>query len=164
MSTYVYFISAGSNPIKIGVSDTPQDRLRALQTSHYKQLRLLFSIECTSREKAFQLETAFHRWYAKSKLKNEWFNISPLEIQDDINLLNHVQDIMVGIVQHTSTAIIEDLDLQRVKSNRVANAKEQVIKHLEKYPDDVLLNVRDLAEKLGVGKTTVAEVMKGLKQ
>lgn len=57
MPTYVYFISAGSNPIKIGVSDDPEGRLTSLQTAHYKRLHLLFVIACASREDAFKLGT-----------------------------------------------------------------------------------------------------------
>lgn len=44
------------------------------------------------------------------------------------------------------------------------DARTRVTEHLTQFPDDLTLNVRDLAEKLGVGKTTVAEVMKGFKQ
>lgn len=44
------------------------------------------------------------------------------------------------------------------------DARTRVTEHLTEFPQDLSLNVRDLAEKLGVGKTTVAEVMKGLKQ
>lgn len=44
------------------------------------------------------------------------------------------------------------------------DARTRVTEHLTQFPDDLSLNVRDLAEKLGVGKTTVADVMKGFKQ
>lgn len=43
------------------------------------------------------------------------------------------------------------------------DARTRVTEHLTQFPDDLTMNVRDLAEKLSVGKTTVAEVMKNFK-
>jgi hypothetical protein len=42
----VYFIQAGvGGPIKIGEADSPEDRLRALQTAHHEQLTLLATVD-----------------------------------------------------------------------------------------------------------------------
>jgi hypothetical protein len=41
--------------------------------------------------------------------------------------------------------------------NRTSDAKEVVRSHLEANPEDFALSVRDLASKLGVGKSTVAD-------
>lgn len=38
------------------------------------------------------------------------------------------------------------------------DAREQVRRHLEAHPEDLTLTVRDLAEKIAVGKSTVADV------
>lgn len=74
---FVYFIAAGSTPIKIGVSDNPADRLSALQTAHYQQLHLIYTIECRTRAAAFEVESAFHRWYEELNIRNEWFRLTP---------------------------------------------------------------------------------------
>lgn len=43
------------------------------------------------------------------------------------------------------------------------NAKELVLHHLEQFPNDIHLTVRQLAQKIGVGKTTVGDVIKEIK-
>jgi hypothetical protein len=43
------------------------------------------------------------------------------------------------------------------------DARTRVSEHLTQFPDDAFLNVRDLASKIGVGKTVAAEVMKEFK-
>lgn len=100
MTTYVYFISAGYSPIKIGISDNPKTRLSELQTAHYEQLKLLFTIECETRDLAFKVEKAFHRWYGDAKLINEWFNVAPRKIHDDIQLLVSLGKSITDVIQH----------------------------------------------------------------
>lgn len=46
---------------------------------------------------------------------------------------------------------------------RKPTATEIVRGHLEQYPEDVNMTARDLANKLGVGKTTTADVLKELR-
>ena len=46
------------------------------------------------------------------------------------------------------------------QSPRPKTAAEKVRCHLEQNPDDISLSVRDLADKLGVGKSTVSRVKK----
>lgn len=101
-STYVYFIAAGSTPIKIGVSNDPAARLRDLQTAHYQKLHLLYTIECADRAQAFELETAFHRWYDEAHIQNEWYGISPKKIADDIHLLITLGQSIVGAEQYVT--------------------------------------------------------------
>jgi hypothetical protein len=43
------------------------------------------------------------------------------------------------------------------------DADERVRAHLERHPGDINMNVRDLAAKVGVGKTKVAEVVREMK-
>lgn len=62
---------------------------------------------------------------------------------------------------------INDLELE-ISSNdkppkKTTQAKELVLYHLEQYPNDIHLTVRELAKKIGVGKTTVSDVIKGIK-
>lgn len=110
MTTFVYFISAGVSPIKIGLSDDPIGRLANLQTAHYKKLQLLYTVECATREDAFKLESAFHRWYSESLLLNEWYNIATEQIGADIELLMTLVKSAVHIHQHISDGQIKHIE------------------------------------------------------
>jgi hypothetical protein len=44
------------------------------------------------------------------------------------------------------------------------DARDRVRQHLEQFPDDLTLPVRELAEKVGVGKTIAAEVRREMQQ
>lgn len=151
MNTYIYFIAKGSHPIKIGISDDPFHRLKDLQTAHHEHLYLLYTISCETRDDAFKLESSFHRWYKDVQIMNEWYDISVPQIADDIEALQ--------ILCKSTVAIVEC----PINYQRHSTLKSKVYEHLEHFPDDLALNVRDLAAKLEVGKTTVAEVIKDLK-
>lgn len=118
-STYVYFICVGSGPIKIGISDDPQQRLATFQTAHYRKLHLLYTLECLTRDEAFQLETAFHRWYADVQLLNEWFEITPSQIEADIQLFETLAKSVVRYACHTSSETIAKIERRALirKSN-----------------------------------------------
>lgn len=65
----IYFCRAeGGGPVKIGYAGDAEKRLRALQTSHHSELRLLNAIEGTLAD-----EREVHRRFAKYRLKGEWF-------------------------------------------------------------------------------------------
>lgn len=164
MATYVYFISAGYSPIKIGVSDDPKARLSKLQTAHYKRLKLLFVIECENRDLAFKIETSFHRWYADVKLVNEWFDVHPIKIRDDIRLLVSLAKSITNVIQHVSDKDIEAEEERRVLRTRQSNASARVEEYLAVNPEAVSMTARELADVIGVGKTTVADVLKARKR
>ena len=89
MSYHVYFISqnqkkVGRNPIKIGYSNDPLKRLKALQTASPSPLRLLGSVICKEQAEARKLERSLHFLVGKKyqKLSGEWFMI-----YGDINTL-----------------------------------------------------------------------------
>ena len=65
----IYFIQAGQNgPIKIGVSDKPQERLEALQTAHYEELELLGVIGGGEDK-----EKEIHLRFSQYRMMGEWF-------------------------------------------------------------------------------------------
>lgn len=86
-TTFVYFITADFEHVKIGVTNDLMARLRELQTAHYQEIHLLYTIECRSREHAFELEAALHSFYRAAHVKNEWFKISMLQMSTDINFM-----------------------------------------------------------------------------
>lgn len=76
---YVYLIHDSNNDIyKIGVTRSKDSkRLNTLQTGNGTELRVLHMYEC---EYPFRLETMLHNRYINNRIKNEWFNLSDLEV------------------------------------------------------------------------------------
>lgn len=69
---WVYFIQAGQDgPIKIGVSDSVFDRLKALQTGNPEPLRLIAAVIGDTQD-----ELALHRRFRRQRLIGEWFRPS----------------------------------------------------------------------------------------
>lgn len=154
---FVYFIAAGATPIKIGLSNDPKGRMQELQTAHYKRLRMLFTIRCHSREQAFELERAFHRWYEERRLMNEWFNVTPQEIADDLHLLT-------ALAQGIDTVAYVDADGLLAMNKRATapkrGARAMVNQYLTENPDMAEAPVRQLAELIGVSKSLVADELR----
>lgn len=73
---FVYFIQAGSGPIKIGSSLDPARRLNDLQTAHYEKLALLATVRVPSLS-IMLVEGWLHEVFSGSRLQGEWF--SPTE-------------------------------------------------------------------------------------
>jgi hypothetical protein len=72
--SHVYFIQAGEiGPVKIGVANSPRQRLRELQTASSVPLRLLFAEDVCGREHAFKVEKKLHDILRKSHQHGEWF-------------------------------------------------------------------------------------------
>lgn len=163
--SFVYFIAAGSSAMKIGMSDEPRKRLSDLQTGHYQDLELLFTIECVNREAAFEVEGAFQRWYTDKLIRDEWYSLTAFDVQADLKLLMSLTRLVTGITQHASQDDIKRLGVkaEKKKRDRQQDASSTVREHIHNNPQDVNLPARNLAAKLGVGKSTVYDVLKGLR-
>lgn len=72
MSTeWVYFVlDRWSRAVKIGCSYQPERRLKALQTAHPNELKLLFVIDAAECS-----EADFHERFAAAHLRGEWFEV-----------------------------------------------------------------------------------------
>jgi hypothetical protein len=69
MKTYI--IRAGENgPVKIGRTMFPAERLAALQTGHYEELRIV-------REIAGDAERELHERFRALRIRREWFHFDP---------------------------------------------------------------------------------------
>lgn len=66
--TWLYFIQAGSGPVKIGVARNPIERIATLQTAHYERLRIL---GCMWSSRSY--EGHLHRRFAAHRVSGEWF-------------------------------------------------------------------------------------------
>lgn len=80
---YVYAIGCKGRygdvgPCKIGIARSPEDRLRSLQTAHFRRLRLLASIWS---ERPSKTEVQVHKFLVGqgAKRRGEWFYIHPFE-------------------------------------------------------------------------------------
>lgn len=68
----LYFIGGDEGPIKIGVSNDPQRRLKGLQTGYPYPLQILATIEGGA-----MLEIEYHERFAEHRLHGEWFAPHP---------------------------------------------------------------------------------------
>ncbi len=162
-SVYVYFIAAGATPIKIGISADPQSRLADLQTAHYKKLRLLFAVRCVNRAAALELERAFHRWYEDRHIQLEWYDLEPGKVAADVRLLHGLSRGIVDVEQFATIETIERLNERATGYSKRTDAQSIIRSHLDANPDDLNMTARALGDKLGVGKTTVADVLRELR-
>ncbi len=72
----VYLIEVAENHVKIGISENVAQRLKTLEnTSGHTILRKYF----ITHKDAFKIENYLHKFFAKNKIKGEWFNI-PFEL------------------------------------------------------------------------------------
>lgn len=97
---YVYMIKAGDGKkpkVKIGVSERPKNRMRALQTGNPDVLSLVMTIKCNSRPDAFRVEKAIHSGLKSNRVNGEWFTVSRSSFFKCINnISNNVED---GVVE-----------------------------------------------------------------
>lgn len=76
---YVYLMRSGTrdgDPIKIGVSASPDRRVKDLQTGNPKEIRLLCSFPFQSKHEAFKLERFLHIYFQKYVNYGEWFTLN----------------------------------------------------------------------------------------
>jgi hypothetical protein len=78
MSFYVYFIQSkrkGNQPVKIGYSKNPDERLKKLQTANWEELKISVLLPFETEDLAREAEKTF-QWLASKKhqsLMGEWF-------------------------------------------------------------------------------------------
>lgn len=80
---YVYLIKAGhkkTDPVKIGYSKDPEDRLKSLQTGNPIKLQLYMKIKCNDEAHARRLERTLHEMLGTQNLRNEWFRLKYTQI------------------------------------------------------------------------------------
>lgn len=84
----IYLITTEDNwPVKIGVSHTPEKRLKALQCASWKELKIFKLFDCCGpTAAAFTLEAKIHRELKYKQLSGEWFDI---KAEDALNLIEY---------------------------------------------------------------------------
>ena len=73
---FVYLIQSGckvKDPIKVGMANNPERRIKELQTGNPVKLRTVLLIECDSRKHALRLEQTLHHMLRGHNILGEWF-------------------------------------------------------------------------------------------
>ncbi|MCP5076829.1 MAG: GIY-YIG nuclease family protein [Psychromonas sp.] len=118
---YVYLIQSGTSrkaPVKIGMSDNPEKRIKQLQTGNPEMLRLIMSIKCNSREHAYNLESTLHTLMAKKSIINEWFFLDKRSVLSTLNRIAKM-NISDNIVIHQELLKPKTEDTIKADSVRV---------------------------------------------
>lgn len=71
--------TSGQDLYKIGISKDPETRLESLQTGNGDELELVFTFET---KYDFKLETSLHNSYKSHRTIGEWFQFTPLELEE----------------------------------------------------------------------------------
>jgi len=80
--SYVYLIKCGDLPYyKIGISDSPSERLDAIQKCNPLPLSLLMICGLSSRTAASQAELQIHLKLKPHNIHGEWFELSREQVE-----------------------------------------------------------------------------------
>lgn len=171
----VYFIQSTSGFTKIGMSNDADRRVKELQVGSAEPLYLQARIMVKSQEDALRLEAMLHDRYKDYHQNGEWFSVDLSEILDEVSYWVRFCSAIDGIQRYETIEriyverMVKDTITERSVSNftpptsptyyrrTTPNARAIVLEHLQQYPNDAYRNVRDLAEYLGVSKSTVNE-------
>ena len=86
-SCYVYLMKDLANGFhKIGVSNSPEYRERTLQ-SEKPTIELICAKKYPSRLIAESIEYSLHRAFGEKRLRGEWFELTPSDVNDIIQTL-----------------------------------------------------------------------------
>lgn len=75
---YVYLVSIETGLYKIGLTTTVEGRMSGLSTGLPYELTLIHTIKCRDR---FKIEKFFHDKFANKRVKGEWFNLDPEDVE-----------------------------------------------------------------------------------
>jgi len=133
---YVYLIQSGIDrkaPVKIGMSDSPEKRIKQLQTGNPEVLRLIMSIKCNSRDHAYRLESTLHTMMAKKSIINEWFFLDEKSVLSTLNRIAKMK-ISDNVVLHQ--------DMIKDKTSDTINADSIRAKALNGHLDNSIASVK----------------------
>ncbi len=133
---YVYLIQSGTSrkaPVKIGMSDDPEKRIKQLQTGNPETLRLIMSIRCNSREHAYKLESTLHLMMAKKSIINEWFFLDEKSVLSTLSRIAKM-NISENVVLHQ--------ELIKSKTTETIRADSVRAKALNGQLDDSIASIK----------------------
>ncbi len=129
MKSYVYFIvSEETKRVKISKSNKPKERMMDLQVGSSTNLKLAYTIECSSEQEAFILEKHLQEKYKDLAVMGEWFTIIP-EMFNEINVIDERIEMLLSneevLLDYLKTKVGEDM-----KELRLSRETEEIIKEL----------------------------------
>lgn len=154
---YVYIIQSGTSkksPVKIGMSDDPEKRIKQLQTGNPRILRIIISIKCNSRQHAFELEKTLHRMLERNNILNEWFFVKKKSLLETINRFANNPELSqvtshVDIFEKQSVEEVETEKAVAVMEKKVlSGAAENSIRSVRKKNDNKTIMIADMERKL----------------
>ena len=144
--SFVYVVRAGTgsrSPIKVGVADDVQKRMKQLQTGNPKELILVMHFECDDRAHAFRLEKTIHDILKGQRLWGEWFSVSKSKVMKLLNSMGNRDDI---------DSIVKKMDLfdragVNITKKDVASVKLKGVIRSRDYEIEDLKNSISIAKK-----------------
>ena len=89
---YVYLIQSLENSYyKIGISKTPNVRLKQLSTGNPSKIKII-QVFCSNYP--YYVENSLHQRYVQNRKEGEWFDLS---IEVEVNFLSHCNKIEENI-------------------------------------------------------------------
>lgn len=97
--SYVYVIGREAGPVKIGISDNPDNRLQQLKSGCPFKPAVIWQHSMPMREDAFAIERAFHAKHANRRLHGEWFNMDWEAASDTLeeDIANYMREGYPGV-------------------------------------------------------------------
>lgn len=88
---HLYAIGDGES-IKLGISTNVGKRLKAMQTSHPKQLKIIWKFYVgRERGPAYKAEKKLHKLCKKHRLRGEWFNPECMILVEQFSLKDRIE-------------------------------------------------------------------------
>ena len=137
--SYVYIVRAGKGskaPIKIGMTDKVQSRIKQLQTGNPLELFLVMHFECKDRAHALKLEKTIHEILDGQRMCGEWFKVTRSNL---MKLLNNLGD------KHKIESMVKSMDLFDMVGG---NSNYQLKKKIKSR----LVEIKDVQKALLVGR------------
>lgn len=144
----VYFIQAVSGPVKIGFSETPGNRLNALQAATHEQLTLIRTLGGTHAD-----ERWLHQYFSARHIRGEWFEYS--EKMREVEVIPNVY------MQDTSD---DDLESECFSESYLNNYKDSVYGpyyDIRAQRNRLGWSQKELAKTLEVSQSHLCEMEKG---
>ena len=154
---YVYIIQSGTSkkaPIKIGMSDEPEKRIKQLQTGNPQLLRIIISIKCNSRQHAYDLERTLHRMLERNNILNEWFFVKKKSLLETINRFANNPELsqVTSYVDIFEKQTVEEVETEKaiaVAEKKVLNGSlDNSLKSARKKSDNKSIMIADMERKL----------------
>lgn len=118
--------------VKIGVSSDIRERIAALQTGQFCEVRLLAAWQTDSRLKCFRVERALHEHYQHRRMCGEWFR--RMVMRDIVpvasDLIGSLPCTVAGVPSHL--AAIRDCQERQRERNQQHRLRKRALREARK--------------------------------